>query len=63
MQFPMPADIFAARHALGLTQTQAAFLVHTTFRTWQRWEAGDRKMPLSAWELFCIKTGLKFSPK
>jgi len=33
-------------------------LVHVALRTWQQWEAGDRRMPPAAWELFCIKIGI-----
>ncbi|UMT93575.1 helix-turn-helix transcriptional regulator (plasmid) [Paracidovorax citrulli] len=39
---PEPSDILAGREAAGLTQSQAAALVHGSLRTWQRWEAGDR---------------------
>lgn len=52
---PAPADIRAAREAAGLTQTEAGALVHTTCRTWQQWEAGDRRMHPAFWELFRIK--------
>ncbi len=53
---PTPSEIKAARNAAGLTQTQAGALLHTTVRTWQQWEAGDRAMHPAMWELFCIKT-------
>lgn len=53
---PSPAEVRAAREAAGLTQTAAAALLHTTCRTWQQWEAGDRKMHPAFWELFRIKT-------
>ncbi|SOE92894.1 Helix-turn-helix domain-containing protein [Burkholderia sp. D7] len=52
---PVPEDIRAARQAAGLTQTAAGALLHTTCRTWQKWEAGDRQMHPAMWELFCIK--------
>ncbi|MDB5835942.1 MAG: hypothetical protein JWR14_5772 [Caballeronia sp.] len=52
---PVPEDIRAARQAAGLTQTAAGALLHTTCRTWQKWEAGDRHMHPAMWELFCIK--------
>lgn len=41
---PEPDDIRAARTAAGLTQTEAGAVVHASLRTWQQWEAGDRKM-------------------
>jgi DNA-binding transcriptional regulator YiaG len=52
---PSPAAIREAREQADLTQTEAAALVHTTCRTWQQWEAGDRKMHPAFWELFQIK--------
>ena len=56
MPSPTPSEILAARQAAGLTQTQAAGLVGVKLRAWQYWEAGERTMPASAWELFQIKT-------
>ena len=58
LDVPNTDEILAARKAAGLTQTQAGELVHTTCRTWQQWEAGDRKMHPAFWELFRIKTRL-----
>ncbi len=55
---PSPEEIRCAREAAKLSQTAAAALVHTTCRTWQQWEAGDRKMHAAFWELFCIKSVL-----
>lgn len=57
---PAPAEVRAAREAAGLTQSQAAALVHTVLRTWQQWEdetAGPsaRRMHPAFWELFNIK--------
>lgn len=54
---PTPAVIRAARAKAGLTQTEAAALVHTTWRVWQRWEAGDRAMHPAFWDLFQRATG------
>lgn len=58
---PSPEEIRAARVAAGLTQTQAATLVHVTPRNWQQWEDSTggqnaRKMPAGLWELFNIKS-------
>jgi len=33
-------------------------LVHVALRTWQQWEAGDRRMHPAFWELFRIKSAL-----
>ena len=56
MPSPTPQEILAARKAAGLTQTRAAAMVGVKLRAWQYWEAGERTMPTSAWELFNIKT-------
>jgi DNA-binding transcriptional regulator YiaG len=58
---PTPDEVRAARERAGLTQTQAAALVHTSLRAWQQWEAeagteGHRAMHPAFWELFTIKT-------
>lgn len=52
---PTPAEIRAAREAAFLTQTQAAYLVHSKLRTWQDWEAGVARMHPGLWELLTIK--------
>lgn len=52
---PSPADIRAARAAAGLTQTEAARVIHSTLRAWQEWEAGNRQMHPGLWELFRLK--------
>ena len=58
---PTPSEIRLMRKSAGLTQTAAAALVHTTCRTWQQWEAGDRHMHPAFWELFCIKISRKLA--
>lgn len=55
MTSPTPDSIRAARDAVALTQSQCAQLVHAGLRTWQQWEAGDRKMHPAFWELLKIK--------
>ncbi len=53
---PTPSQIYYWRkEKLGLTQAEAACLVHVTLRAWQWWEAGKREMPIGLWELFLIK--------
>lgn len=49
---PAPEQIRAARTAAGLTQTQAAALIHCQLRTWQDWESGARRMHPAFFELF-----------
>lgn len=61
---PAPAEVRAARERAGLTQTEAARLVHTSLRSWQQWEAeagttGHRSMHPAFWELFQIKTAMR----
>jgi len=54
---PTPAEIVAARETAGLTQTQAAEKIGGTLRSWQFYEAGERRMHPGLFELFLIKTG------
>ncbi|MCW5287482.1 helix-turn-helix domain-containing protein [Verminephrobacter eiseniae] len=61
MNSPTPVEVWAARERSGLTQTEAAALVHGTLRAWQGWEAPEgepaaRRMHPGLWELFQIKT-------
>lgn len=58
---PTPALIEAQRRQVGLTQSAAAALVHSSLRGWQQWEAGHRKMHPAFWELFLYKVGLDTS--
>lgn len=51
-----PEKIKEVRLGSGLTQTQAAEMIHRKLRTWQEYEAGDREIDLAVWELFLIKS-------
>jgi len=57
---PTPAEVRAARESAGLTQAQAAALVHATTRNWQQWEQASgsnvRRMHPGLLELFRLKT-------
>lgn len=55
-RYPDPGEIRVAREVAGLSQTAAAELVHAACRTWQQWEAGDRRMHPAFWDLFCLKS-------
>jgi len=50
-----PIQIKALRNSHSLTQTQAAKLVWMSCRAWQQFEAGDRRMSKTIWELFLRK--------
>lgn len=60
---PAPAEVIALREAvqqrdaLGITAAQdhCASLVHTSRRSWQQWERGERRMHPAFWELAQIK--------
>ena len=54
---PSPAAITLGRNAAGLTQSQAAQLVHVTPGAWQKWELGKARMRPAIFELFMLKTG------
>ncbi|HFH4043689.1 MULTISPECIES: helix-turn-helix domain-containing protein [Pseudomonadaceae] len=53
---PAPDAVRLARHAAGLTQTEAAKIVSASMRAWQQWESGERAMPPGLFELFMLKT-------
>lgn len=53
---PTPSMIAKAREKAGITQKRAGVVLHTTERTFQQWEYGERKMHPAFWELFLIKT-------
>jgi putative transcriptional regulator len=52
---PTPQEIIKAREDAGLSQTDAAQMIYSTLRTWQDWEAGQRRMHPALFELFEIK--------
>ena len=54
---PSPRQIKQLRESLGYTQFDAASLIGSHLRSWQQWEAGNRKMHPAFWELFCLKLG------
>jgi DNA-binding transcriptional regulator YiaG len=58
---PSPEEITAARQAAKLTQTEAGQLIYASLRTWQQYEAGDRRMHPAFWELFEIKVARRRS--
>lgn len=51
----LPDSIKQARKTAGLTQAEAAALIHSKLRTWQDWEAGKAKIHAGLWELFLLK--------
>lgn len=55
MKKPTKEDIKKARNAAGLTQAEAADVVHVSADAWRKWEQGS-PMNMAAWELFLIKT-------
>jgi transcriptional regulator with XRE-family HTH domain len=55
---PSKEDVIAARRASGLTQEEAAKLVHLkSYTRWSEYERGDRNIDAARFELFKIKTG------
>lgn len=59
---PTPEQVRAARLATGLSQGEAAAVVHRAERKrWNEWEtpgANHRPMQLDTWHLFLLRTGL-----
>ena len=61
MTLPTPDDVRGARTEAGLTQKQAARLVHATESAWRSWETHSssdsyRQISGAHWELFLIHT-------
>jgi DNA-binding transcriptional regulator YiaG len=57
---PTPEEIKEVRKKAGLTQQQAAELVHRAAGSrWREWEGGKYGIDLAVWELFLLKTGLR----
>jgi DNA-binding transcriptional regulator YiaG len=52
----------AKREELGLSQSACAQQVHVNWRTWARWESGERKMPEAALHLWCLINGIPYPP-
>jgi len=52
---PTPEIIRAQREVFGHTQTQAAAMLYSGVRKWQKWEAGDDRMHPALFELYLIK--------
>lgn len=60
---PTAAEVRRAREKAGMTQAQAAELVHLrNSRRWGEYERDINGMPLATWELFLIKTGQQSVP-
>jgi hypothetical protein len=58
MKQPTPKQIAKARTDAGLTQAQAAEMIHAgAYQRWSEYERGLHEMPLATWELFLLKTG------
>lgn len=66
MGSPDPESVIELRKSLqsrldvGITDAQdkCAEMVHTSRRSWQQWERGERKMHPAFWELVTIKSNL-----
>ncbi len=52
---PKPDEIRAARETAGLSRKDAAWLVHSSWRSWEKWELGMARMHPAIWELFVRK--------
>ena len=54
---PTPLEVLAARTRAGLTQAEAAKLVISSRRQWQRWEAGEHMMHPAKYRMFIEAAG------
>ncbi len=57
MSSPAPSEIRAERERAGWDKETAAAAVCVALRSWQAYEAGQRRMPASTWMLFTLLTG------
>lgn len=49
---PTPQEVREARERAGMTQEAAAGIIYCSYRTWQDWEAGARRMHPAFWRLW-----------
>lgn len=57
MTSPNPSQIRESRLSAGLTQAEAAKIMHAaSYRTWQAWEYGVNPMPPAKWALWEMLT-------
>ena len=54
----LPYRIKEARQKAGLSQRAAAELIGYSYKAWQYWEQGKRKMKVPVFEYFLTKTGV-----
>lgn len=54
---PTKREIALARINAGFTQKEAAEILYAGLRTWQQWEAGDRRMQPALYRYFLLRTG------
>lgn len=54
---PSPDAIRQARAVAGHSQSEAARVAYATLRSWQAWEAGERRMPRAMYVLYLLRTG------
>ena len=54
---PTPLEVRAARDRAGLTQAEAARMVYSSRRQWQRWESGENMMHPAKYRMFVEATG------
>ena len=52
---PTKEELIAARERADLTPADAAKLIYSTTKSWERWEAGERTMHPAMFELFELK--------
>lgn len=61
---PSPAQILAARQSAGLTQAEAAELVHLGSHVrWSEYERGIENISIQTWHLFLLLTRQVLLPR
>ena len=60
MPSPIPThdEIRATRNRLGLSPAEAAARALVAYRTWVKYETGEREIPAPTWALFRLRSGV-----
>jgi DNA-binding transcriptional regulator YiaG len=60
---PTPEEVRALRAAVGLSQVAMAAAAYVSLNGYQKWEQGERPIPMATWELLKLRAGqLKVRP-
>ena len=55
-------NLKALRNQLGISIAKAAMQTHITYRSWARYESGERPIPEGVVHLFCVQNNIEYPP-